>query len=190
VNTTIYDATNKSARDKSLIVEHPFTNGWTLVESPVPIEKTEQLYRFVGVVPAGKIVRLTIHDQLVQDEGFAILNGDTDSVFAYARRGEFPKAVKDALVKAAAMKRDLEDVKKKLADDKNAESAIVEDQKRVDENLRTVDKTTAYYNRLLQKLNDEETQLEKLRAEEDGYNKDIATKQKAFEDYLSGLNIG
>ena len=43
-----YVAENKSDHDKTLIIEHPLRQGWTLVDTDKPIETTETLYRFKG----------------------------------------------------------------------------------------------------------------------------------------------
>jgi ABC-type transporter Mla subunit MlaD len=66
----------------------------------------------------------------------------------------------------------------------------VQDQGRINDTLRTVDRTTEIYSRLLKKLDDQETQLEKLRGEEDELTGQIAAVQKQLEDYLSNLDVG
>ena len=43
-----YAADNKSAKDKTLVIEHPIRAGWKLVDTQKPIETTPTLYRFKG----------------------------------------------------------------------------------------------------------------------------------------------
>jgi ABC-type transporter Mla subunit MlaD len=64
------------------------------------------------------------------------------------------------------------------------------DQQRINETLRTIDRTTALYSRLLTKLNDQETQLEKLRADEDDATKQLNDASQQLRDFLTNLNVG
>jgi hypothetical protein len=55
--------------------------------------------------------------------------------------------------------------------------------------MKTVGQTTAYYQRLLAKLNEQESSIEKLRLERDDLTKKRDVQRKALEDYLSSLTI-
>lgn len=190
VTTTVYDAENKSDHDKQLVIEHAFRPGWDLIDTVAPVEKTPQLYRFQESVPAGKSAQLTVKEQQIADEGFVILDGDVDSVVAFSHNGAIPKDVKEALAKAAEMKGAIVAAQNRLNQDKQDESAIVVDQQRINETLRTIDRTTALYSRLLTKLNDQETQLEKLRADEDDATKQLNDASQQLRDFLTNLNVG
>src|SRR3954447_7334182 len=96
VSTQEYLADNKSDHEKTLIVEHPIRQGWSLIETDKPIETTEALYRFKGNVGTGKASKLTVKEQIAQDETFAILNGDPGQLDVYHRTGELPQNVRDA----------------------------------------------------------------------------------------------
>jgi hypothetical protein len=56
-----YLSDNKSDHDKTLIIEHPIRRGWKLIDTQTPIETTQDLYRFKGVVPAGKSAWLVVN---------------------------------------------------------------------------------------------------------------------------------
>jgi hypothetical protein len=189
-STTVYEARNESDREKRLLIEQPIQNDWDLFDSPKPVEKTDQVYRFEKKVGAGKTEKITIKERHVEDQGFAILGGDVDAIVEFTHNGAIPQDVRDALAKAADMKRSISDVQQRLTNDQGKEQGIVNDQKRIDDTLRTVDRTTPIYSRLLQKLDDQETQLEKLRAEEDDLTQQAASQQKGLEDYLAGLSVG
>jgi len=190
VTTTVYDAENKSDHDKQLVIEHALRPGWDLIDTVSPVEKTPELYRFQESVAAGKSAQLTVKEQQIADEGFVILDGDVDSVVAYSHNGAIPKDVKDALAKAAEIKGSIVAAQNKLNQDKQDESAITVDQQRINETLRTIDRTTALYSRLLTKLNDQETQLEKLRADEDDATKQLNDSTQQLRDFLTNLNVG
>jgi hypothetical protein len=188
--STIYEARNESEHEKTLLIEQPIQEGWDLVDSPKVAEKTDQLYRFEKKIGAGKTEKITVRERHVEDQAFGILAGDVDAIVEFTHNGAIPKDVKDALNKAAEMKRGIADLQRQLEADRQTEWGVVKDQKRIDETLRTVDKNTPIYSRLLEKLDDQETQLEKLRAEEDDLTTKGAAAQKALEDYLGGLTVG
>jgi hypothetical protein len=190
VRSVDYVADNKSDRDKTLVVEHPIDQGWSLVDSPAPVEKTDRVYRFQETVTPDKKLKLTVKEQIVQDQGFAILQGDIDSLVAYSHNGQIPKQVQDALAKAADMKRALAETDQKINQATAREAEIVQDQNRINQTLRTIDKSTALYNRLLGELNDQETELEKLRADRKDLQKQKNAEQKELTDYLAALDVG
>ena len=55
--------------------------------------------------------------------------------------------------------------------------------------MKTVDKGSQYYNRLLGKLNDQESQIEKFQALAMSYSK-RDDQRKQLEDYLKDLTVG
>ena len=56
--------------------------------------------------------------------------------------------------------------------------------------MKTVAQNSDYYKRLLQKLNDQESQLEKLSAERTGLQAKRDEQRKELEQFLSTLNVG
>jgi hypothetical protein len=186
-----YVADNKSDKDKTLIIEHPRRQDWTLVETDKPIETTDTLYRFKGVVPAGKSTKLAVKEQMVQDETLDILPGDTSQIDVYSRTGEIPKPVRDALAKAVQLKNAVVDTQRQITDHDQALTDITTEQSRIRDDMKAADdKQSPYYVRLLKKLDDQETTIEKLQGEKKDLTQSLNDQQKALEDYLANLNVG
>jgi hypothetical protein len=186
-----YLSDNKSDHDKTLIIEHPIRHGWKLVDTESPIETTPNLYRFKGVVPAGKSARLAVKEEIVQGEVIAILPTDVSGLAAYAHSGEIPQKVRDALTQAIQLKQTLADTERQIAEKVQQISENAAEQGRVRENLRTLTQQQSQpYQRQLTKLNDIESQIEKLQSERDDLIKKRDTQRKELEDYLSGLDVG
>jgi hypothetical protein len=190
VATQDYVADNKSDKDKTLIVEHPRKGGWNLVDTDKPIETTEALYRFKGVVPAGKASKLTVKEEVVQEESIAILNTDPSALDFYRKAGEIPQNVRDAIGKALQMRGDVVATERQIAEHDQHINEITQEQARIRENMRTVEQKSSYYNRLLTKLNDQESQIEKLQTEREDLHKKRDAQQKDLEDYLNNTTIG
>jgi uncharacterized protein Veg len=184
-----YVADNKSDAEKTLIIEHPIRQGWKLVEGK-PIETTQTLYRFKGTVPSKKASKMTITEETTVGETLAILPADLGQLTFYSRTGEIPKNVREALGKAITLKQAMVDTDRQVNEHSQQISDITQEQGRIRENMRTVQQQSQYYTRLLTKLNEQESQIEKLQGERDDLHKKLDGQRKDLEDYLANLNVG
>jgi len=185
-----YLADNKGDADKTLVVEHPIRRGWKLSSETKPYETTDALYRFKGQVAAGKASKLVVTEEFVQGEEIAILPLDVGTVLVYARTGEFTKDVKDALTKAIELKQAVASTEAMIAQKFEELNQIVQDQNRIRENLKAVQPNNAYYNKLMGKLNEQESAIEKYQQEKDELNRQRDKQQKDLESFVMGLNVG
>ena len=185
-----YVAENKSDHDKMLIVEHPRQGAeWKLVDSPKPAEQTDAVYRFRQPVAAGKSATVTVNEQQTTDETVALLDTDVGPIDFYRRAGEIPKPVQDALAHAIALKQAVVDTQRRIDEGKQKLADIVAEQSRIRQNLQTIQQNGKYYDRLMGKLNDQETAIEKTQGEGDDLLKQLDGQRKELEAYLAGLNV-
>jgi hypothetical protein len=185
-----YIAENRADRDKVLVVEHPFRKGWTLLETPKPMEITDTLYRFREAIRAGKTAILTVKEEIIHGETVAILPTDLGQIESYSRMGEIPKEVRDALVKAMSLKGALVETERQLQERRQQLTEITNEQQRIRENMAAVSTTSQYYTRLLTKLNDQETTMEKLQGEIEELKRIFERQRHELETYLSNTTIG
>ncbi|HVT91002.1 MAG TPA: hypothetical protein VHD56_19270 [Tepidisphaeraceae bacterium] len=185
-----YLAENKSDKDKTVIIEHPIRQGWKLIDTDKPIETTQTLYRFKGTVPAKKSSNLTVKEEIVDGETIALLPADIGQIDFYSRTSEIPKNVRDALVKAVQLKQAMVDTQRQIDEHNKSLSDITTEQNRIRENMRTVASNSQYYTRLMSKLNEQESQIEKLQSERDDLTKKLDDQRKGLEDYLGNLSLG
>jgi hypothetical protein len=190
VFTQEYVAENRADRDKVLVVEHPFHKGWTLVESPKPMEITDTLSRFREPVRAGKAAVLAVREEIIQGETIAILPTDLGQIESYSRMGEIPKEVRDALLKAMSLKGAVVETERQLQERHQQLTDITNEQQRIRENMAAVSSTSQYYTRLLTKLNDQETTMEKLQGEIEQLKRTLERQHNELETYLSNTTIG
>jgi hypothetical protein len=184
-----YLADNKGDKDKVLVIEHPVQQGWKLVDTQKPYETTQTLYRFQGNAPAKKVTTLTVKEELVRSEAIAMLPTDIAQLVLYSRTGEIPVAVRDALARAIQLKQAMIDTERHMAERTQQINDITTEQNRIRENMKTVGPTTQYYQRLLAKLNEQESSIERLRQERDDLTKKRETQRKELEDYLNALTV-
>ncbi len=189
IRTRNYEIKNQADKDRRLVVEAHRLHGWELVDSPEPVEKTDRLYRFEQEVKAGKQMELVIRQQRVAWEAIALLNTNESRLLYYARNTKIDSDVRKALQKAADLRRAIAGLERQINETNQEIQTITREQKRLRENMRTVDRNSKYYNRLLNKLDDQETTIESRREQIESLTEARDAKRKEFEDYLKNLNV-
>jgi hypothetical protein len=189
-STQEYAADNKTKSDKTLIIEHPIRRGWKLVSERKPFETTPAVYRFKGVAPANKVTTLVVSEELVSNESIAMLPADIGQLLYQSRTGEIPPAVREAIGKAIQLKQSVLDVDQQINARTQRISEITAEQNRIRENMKTVAQNTQYYDRLLSKLNEQETSIESFQKERDALIERRDTLRRQLEEYLATLTVG
>lgn len=184
-----YIVENKSDADRTVLIEHYKRTGYKLVDTPKPIEDTGALYRFEDVVAAGKTSKLTVTEERVIAESITVLSADTGSLLSYSRSGEIPKRVRDALAKAIQMKNELIEIERQIKSEQERIDKITREQSRIRENMKTVNKSSEYYNRLLSKLDQQESQIEQIQQQIARLKGQQDAKRNQLESYLSNLTV-
>ena len=167
VSAKQYCLDNQSDHDKTLVIEHPVREGWKLVETPAPVETTDKLYRFQQNLAAGKTDQFTVREENVQSQSLSLLPIRLEDVQFYSQAGEIPAPVRDALGKAVKLKQAVADTQRQINEHDAQVRTLGDDQNRIRENIKSVERTSAYATRLLNKLNDQEGRIETLRLETD-----------------------
>lgn len=187
--TQEYVAENKDTTNKTLVIEHPFRRGWTLVEPEKAMETTETLYRFSAPVPAEKAASFTVKEQIVQSETIAILPADWSTLDHYAKNGEISQKVRDALAKAAALKQAMTDAQRQIDQIRGQINQLTQDENRLRENIKAVPAKSAQQTRLLEELDEQDRQIKGLFEQQKTALKKLETARKELEDYLKELTI-
>ena len=192
VSSQEYAADNKTTKDKMLVVEHPIRYGWKLVDTQQPFETTPALYRFKGAAVAGKVTVLTVKEEMVQNESIMLASAGVDQLVFYTRSGfgEIPSNVRDALAKAIQLRQSMADVERDINARNQRVAEITGEQNRIRENMKTVAQGTKYYDRLLGKLNEQESSIESLQKEREALTARRESLRHELEEYLNGLTVG
>ena len=185
-----YIAQNKGKTDRTLLIEHPRRSGWALAEPQKPLESTDALYRFEEPLPASQTKPFKVREELTSSQRIEILPMDTGTMGAYIKTGTIPQKVKDALAKAAQMKYAVVETQRQVQLHQQQINELNQDQARIRENMKTVPQNTDYYQKLLKKLDDQETTIEKLQSDMKDLQQKQQQQQKDLENYLAGLDVG
>jgi len=193
VATQEYAANNKSTKDKMLVIEHPIRTGWKLVDTQKPFETTPAVYRFKGTAVANKVTVLAVTEEVVQEEQITLGSADLSQLMFYSRTeeggAEVPKSVRDAIAKAIQLKQAAIDVERDINMRNQRVAEITAEQNRIRENMKTVTQATQYYDRLLAKLNEQESAIETLQKERDALIAKRDSLRRELDEYLSGLTV-
>ncbi len=190
VSAKAYTLDNKSDHDRNYVVEHPVRVGWKIVDTPAPYQTTDKAYRFALTAPAGKQATLTIHEENIQGQTIELVSSRLEDAEFYSRTGEIPAPVREALAKAATLKHEVADSQTQINDRDAQIKALASDQARIRENLKTVGKSGDFAARQLKKLDDQESQIDRLRTETDALRTKLDGQQHELDSYLTGLNVG
>lgn len=184
-----YSADNKSDKDKTLVIEHRVQPGWKLLDTSTLLEQTADFYRFKGLAPANKVSRLVIKTEYPQLETIALVNSTLDMLSSYRTMSDVPKPIRDAVARAAELRQAVADADRDLNVRTQQIDDISAEQNRIRENMKTVAQSTQYYERLLSKLNEQESSIEGLQRERASLIVKRDAARKEFDDYLNNLTI-
>ncbi len=191
-----YKFKNKAAKERLLIIEHPFYAQRKLLEPATYEEKTDNLYRFRVPIKADTTGQLVVREEQPDGQVIALLNADVGNFAGYASSGEIPQKVRDALAKAIELKNALNDAQRRMQVLEQELAQIKQGQTRLRENLKTVDQSSQLGRRYLEKLNSEEDRIDQLEGKPgqpgliEQARQTVEQRQKALEDYIRDLNIG
>jgi hypothetical protein len=188
--TRTYVARNRSPKDRTLLIEHPFRPEFKLITPEKYLERTPEFYRFEVKAPAGKTVNLDVVEERTVKTEVILTDADDQTVLRYLSSSVASPELKEALAKARALKAKLEATRREISRLDRQLKVIVDDQARLRANMERVPKDSDAYRRYLKKFDEQEVEIEKL---QDAINKlhDTEFEQRqAYLDFLSNLSVG
>jgi hypothetical protein len=184
-----YLVKNRSGQDRTLVIEHPFQEGWDLVTPEKAAERTREVYRFQVAVKAGQAAR---HDVVEENRRVDImkLKGGDEAAVQYFLKSPVPSPqLKEALGKMQTLSGRLTDTRRDLAQAQAQLKEITDDQTRLRANFEKMPPTSAAYKRYLEKFDAQETEIEKLQVLIKAKQATEKTQAKELEDYVAALNV-
>ncbi len=190
VSVREYHVDNRSGKAKVLITEHPITAGASLVGTQKPVETTDSTYRFQSTVAANAVIVLTVREEQVWTQSMSIVSTDLMQLEVFARGDAIPRAVRDAILKVASLKAAISQTDRQIAEQVKQQSDIGQEQIRLRENMKTVVPNSEYYQRLLEKLNAQESVIESLQRVRGDLQLKRESQQREFDAFVSTLEVG
>jgi hypothetical protein len=183
-----YTAKNRNDQERTLLVEHPVNNAFTLVGEK-PKETTAEIYRFEMKVPAGQSKSLVVTEEREDFHNYAISSSGDGQIKFFLSQTVASQKMKEGLKQALELRWTMEKTRREIAEQRKQLDVIVKDQERLRANLREMPTTAKAYKRYLEKFDSQETEIEKYQAQIKKLEGLLHTQQKAFDDYLAGFTV-
>ncbi len=175
---------------RHLIIELPKLAGWTLTDPAA--DKTPQTataYRIVLDLQPGESKSLDLVQQQVTWQQFAIGSYATNSIVDMLTTGTLDAPVKQALEQLVRLRQGVADAEAQQQRLKAQIQSIGEDQGRLRENLRVLNRDNELSKRYIAKLDEQETALEKLRGQLAGADDAQRAAKGALDDFVGKLEL-
>ncbi len=187
--TRTYLVKNRSAHDRTVLIEHPYRGDWKLVSPAHAQERSRDVYRFALEVPAGKSARLPVVEEQTGRNLTALREADDRTVQFFLASTITSPRLKEALQKAVAFRSQLAEIQSERSHLEEQLRDIKEDQTRLRANLREVPADSAAHRRYLAKFDAQEPEIEKLQSQIKQQQRAEQQKRQEYETYLAGLTI-
>ncbi|GJL50236.1 MAG: hypothetical protein NPIRA01_14630 [Nitrospirales bacterium] len=190
LNTTTYTIINRSQKQKTVLVEHPYRSDWKLVNTLTPVEQTRNMYRFAMTVDTGKTESLTIQEGKSLEETVSLITSGHDIIGVYLKAQQVSADVKTALERVVELRQQLSHTQDARQQHESRITNIAKDQKRIRDNMNRLSRQSQLYTRYVKKLHAQETELETIQQEMDALVKKEISQKQTLEEYVMGLAIG
>lgn len=187
--TKTFNVKNRSEHDRVLLIEHPFRPDFKLIKPEKPAEKARDVYRFELKVAAGKTASLPVIEERDIVSHIALTDYPTDSVRFYLSSNVTSEKVREALKKALALKDEVEKTRREHTQVNLDLNRITQEQARLRANLERVPVNSDLAKRYLEKLGNQETEIEKLQAQLKKLEDTLQEKNSAYRNYVSNLSV-
>jgi hypothetical protein len=135
---TIYRVLNKNDATLDLFLEHRLNGGHVLVDTPKPVETTENFYRFRFDAKGKTETLLTVTERGEQWEHHSIANVTNDQISAWVSSRFIDAATHAALGEISRLNARSLELKRQIEDRERDVQRIHENQKRLRENLQAL----------------------------------------------------
>jgi DNA repair exonuclease SbcCD ATPase subunit len=186
--TKTYTVKNRNAQDRTVLIEHPVRPGFNLVSKDKPAETARDVYRFELKVPAGKSAKEVVTEEHDITSTVLLTNSPDEQIRIFLQSPVVSEKVKAGLKKAQELRTEWGRTQREIAEQQRQLQTITEDQARLRANLREVPQSSPLHKRYLDKLNKQEDEVEKYRAEVKKLQEKEHAQKKALDEFLASFS--
>jgi len=190
IATMEYTVENKSPKAKRLLIEHPIERKHKLSSKPEPIESTATHYRLRYELAAGEVRTITVQEECMTTSRVALMDELAATMEKFVRSDGIAADVKAGLEELIKRRRALNDLDVQMNAIEKQIAELTKEQGRIRDNLKSAPDSSQYHNRLLAKLNEQESLFETLQTELEALRAAREKGRKEMADYLAELDLG
>jgi hypothetical protein len=189
--TRTYTIRNVDQKAKTLILEHPLRDGYTLLNQK-PAEKTASAYRFEIALASGASQEFAVNEERVFDQSYQVTNVTPDFLGAYIQNRTLSDAGRRQLQRISEEKSQIAENDHALEDNRNHIRDLTADEDRIRQNINSLNNVSSQQ-QLVQsyakQLDAHEQQLAALRDSQADLNKKRAALQSELNKLIDGLTF-
>lgn len=189
LQVTRYDVANKSHAPKTLLIEHPLDPGAALVDAPAPDETTDSHYRLRYTLSPGESRQITVTTERTRTRRVALVSDAARELELLSTSTGIAPPVSAAIRNALQRRHALHDFDARIKDLEKQIADLAKDQTRLRDNLKTAPANSQYQERLLGKLNEQESRFEQLQKDLDTLHDQRNAARQALEEHLANLTV-
>lgn len=187
-NTTTYRVTTAPGEARTVLIEQPRQDGWTLTQ-PSGANQTPTRWRVSQDVPAGTTQDIKLVAERPRSQTVLVSSLSPELLVAYARNAELDPSARAGFAHVSELRAELDRRSAALAAIVHRVEAIVTDQERLRANLVSTAQNQALQKRYTAMLQQQEDELATLRAQQDSAQASLDKQDAALKDYLAGLTF-
>jgi hypothetical protein len=185
---SLYRLTSRDDKPRTVLVEQPYQEGWELAE-PAKFERTPTFYRFPVEVQPRKTATLRVVQKRTDQEQVALLDCPEDTIRILVQNQQLSEPIRQALSNILNRRRAIRNIEAQIRQQEARIKGITDDQARIRENMRALDRNSDLYRQYVQKLTQQEREIEQARAEIERLQQQRARAQRELSEYIAGLNL-
>ncbi|SNS92751.1 protein of unknown function [Granulicella rosea] len=192
VNEVEYLVHNAAPETRSVVIEHPVRQGWSVDSDPKPVETTATVNRFRIEAAPGQTARLHIGERHTNYEYIRLVDRNEDQIRLLIKEANVGPATLAALQPVFDLHHQVIAFDDQINDREAKVKTITEDQNRLRENLKALKGTAeerSLAKRYTTEMNAQEDTLATLHKELDSLRAERAAKDQEFQDKLEAVEI-
>jgi len=163
--TRTYTIRNVDHKAKTLIIEHPLRQGYTLLNQK-PAEKTASAYRFEVALTADSSQTFPVAEERIYSQSYAVSSLTPDALLTYVRNTSLSDAGKRQLQAIADKKGEIAENDRSIQDAGSQVTSLTSDEERIRSNIQSLNNVSGQQQQVqnyARQLDAHEQQLATLR---------------------------
>jgi len=189
--TRTYTARNVDQKAKTLIIEHPLRQGYTLLNQK-PMEKTPTNYRFEIPLAANGSQEFAVSEERVYDQAYQVSNMTPDTLLVYIRNRDLPDTSRRQLQRIVDQKQQVAENDRALADTQTQIGELTSDEDRIRKNIESLNNVSGQQQQVqtyAHQLDVHEQQLATLRDKTAELQKKKTALQQELDNLVTTLSF-
>jgi hypothetical protein len=182
-----YTVKNRNNEERTVLLEHPVRNDFKLISDTKPVETASDFYRFQLKVAPGKTETQTVSEERIINSTVQLSSIDDNAIRHFINQTITSDKVKKGLQSVLELRWAVAKTQREIGELQRQLNTITQDQPRLRSNLKELPQTSDAFQRIVKKLNEQETQIEKYQADIKKLQGVEHGQRKELEDYLAAF---